>query len=438
MKWKPFFFLVCSVVSALARQGAVETRDGKVFEGAVRFFPDSVLVVNSARDLMVRIPSTNVLELTFPKADDTALLPESWDVITEGGNLPLPWRREDIGNGKMRGNAEFIGSVVRLYSGGRNALEAEDSCHFVYKPVTGDSEIVTRVLQIQRAGAKARAGIMMREGLEASARHVSLALTAGEGGQFTWRDQTGAVAQVSTRPDLVAPYYIKLRRDGDTFTGFKSVNGRTWSILYQVNVTMGQKIYVGLSAAGFGEEFVSRAMLDNFKEAPSLPVSSCVPTVQLLSGSTLSGRIVGLNQSGLYLSGAPGRDPIQPRYIANVLFQWLPSRYSQVLNSGKKGVLLMNGEFVEGDFMGIENGKLILSSVLFGIKFYRMDDELIALVLQKPSRAKAQVEVRTTDGSAWIGTGMEIADNEIVLKDSALGKHSIPIYELAGVRWNQP
>jgi hypothetical protein len=437
MKWKLLVFWLCSLASALARQGAVETRDGKIYEGAIRFLPGSVLVVSSVRDLMVRIPTTNVMELTFHKDEEAALLPDPWEVTAEDGNLPAPWKKEDIGNGKMRGNAEFIGSVVRLYSGGRSVHEAEDACHFVYKPITGDSEIVTRVLQVQRAGARARAGIMMREGLEANAKHVSFALTAGEGGQFTWRDQAGAVAQTSARPGLVAPYYIKLRRDGDTFTAFKSGNGRTWTVLYQVSVPMHPNIYVGLAASGFGEEFVSRAMLDNFKEAPSIPVTACVPTVELLSGSTLAGRIVALNDSGLFLSGSPGRDPIPQRSIANVLFQWLPSRFSSLLNSGKKGVLLTNGEFVEGDFMGIENGKLILSSVLFGIKFYRMDDELIALVLQKPSKAKNLVEVRTTDGSAWTGTGMEIADNEIVLKESALGKHSIPIYDLAGVRWNQ-
>jgi hypothetical protein len=87
--------------------------------------------------------------------------------------------------------------------------------------------------------------------------------------------------------------------------------------------------------------------------------------------------------------------------------------------------------------VGIENGKLILSSVLFGIKFYRMDDELIALVLRKPAQNKSQVEVRTTDGSAWIGTGFEMADNEIVLKESALGKYAIPIYDLAEVRFQR-
>jgi hypothetical protein len=47
---------------------------------------------------------------------------------------------------------------------------------------------------------------------------------------------------------------------------------------------------------------------------------------------------------------------------------------------------------------------------------------------------KNQVEVRTTDGSDWVGTGLEIADNEIILREAGLGKHTIPIYELAEIR----
>lgn len=429
--------LLCSAASLFARQGTVQTRDGKVYEGAVRFFPNSVLVVNSERDLLIHVPTTNVLELTFRQAEESPILPNPWEVTSEDGNIPFPWKKEDVGNGKMRGNVEFVGSVVKLFSGGRSVQEAEDACHFVYKPVKGDSEIVVRVLQVRRSGPHARAGIMMRELLAPEAKHVALSLTTGQGGQFTWREEAGASGQSLPRPGLVAPYYIKMRRDGDTFTGFRSANGRNWNVVHQVNVAMNPEIYVGLAASGFGEEFVSRAILDNFKEAPSVPVTSCVPMMQLLSGSTLSGRVVALNDSGFFLSGSPGREPVPSRYVANILFQWLPSRFSGVLNSGKKGVLLTNGEFVESEFKGIENGKLIMSSVLFGIKFYRMDEDVIALVLQKPLKNKNQVEVRTTDGSAWIGTGMDFADNEIVLKESALGKHSIPIYDLAGLRFNR-
>jgi hypothetical protein len=143
---------------------------------------------------------------------------------------------------------------------------------------------------------------------------------------------------------------------------------------------------------------------------------------------------VALNGSGLFLSGAPAREPLPTRLVANIQFQWLPARWSWLLSSGKKGVLLNNGEFVEGDFIGVEKGKIVVSSILFGIKSYRMDQELIALVLQNPIKNLNPIEVRTTDGSAWFGTAMEMADNEIVLKEPALGRHAIPLYDLAAVR----
>jgi hypothetical protein len=148
----------------------------------------------------------------------------------------------------------------------------------------------------------------------------------------------------------------------------------------------------------------------------------------------MTGRLAAFTNSSLVIPGAPERRIVALNAVANILFQWLPARYSWLLNSGKKGALLTTGEFVEGDLFAIENGKIVISSVLFGLNYYRMDSEVVALVLQKPLRFKNQVEVRTTDGSAWMGTAMEIADNEIVLREPGLGKHTIPIYELAEIR----
>jgi hypothetical protein len=435
MKWKACVVWFCTAATLLARNGAVETRDGKLYEGAIRFYPDSVIVANARRDFIAHIPTTNVLELTFQKEEERFVFPDPWgEIVSPDGNLPFPWKNVDIGKSRIRGNAEYVGSVIRLYSGGVGFSEEMDACHYLYKPVKGDSEIVARVVHIQRPDSNAKAGIMMRESLAENARQVSLTLMAGHAGEFSWREQPAERLHRLARPELVPPYWIKMRRDADTFTAFKSENGRTWTLLHQVPLPMKQDVFVGLSAAGFGEDFLSRATIDNLKEAPSVPVTPWVPTIQLLSGSTMSGRLSAFTNSSLMISGVPERRSVALNAVANVLFQWLPGRYSWLLNSGRKGALLTSGEFVEGDLFAIENGKVVISSVLFGLNFYRMDSEIVALVLQKPLSVKSQVEVRTTDGSAWMGTGMEIADNEIVLREPGLGKHIIPIYDLAEIR----
>jgi hypothetical protein len=435
MNWKACVIWFCTTATLLARNGAVETRDGKVYEGAIRFYRDSVIVANAQLDFIANIPTTNVLDLTFGKDEEQFIFPDPWkEVSSSDGALPFPWKSVDIGKGRIRGNAEYVGSILRLYSGGVGFSEEMDAWHFLYKPVRGDSEIVARVVHIEHPGSHAKAGIMMRESLAENDPQVSLMLTAGHDGQFNWRERPASPAQRLAQAELMPPYWIKLRRDADTFTAFKSSNGRNWAVLHQVTLPMKPDIYVGLSAAGLGEEFLNRATIDNIKEAPSVPVTPWIPTIQFRSGSLSVGRITGFTNGSLILPGFPERRTFALNAVANVLFQWLPARSSWLLNSGKKGVLLASGEFVEGDLFAIENGKLVMSSVLYGINYYRMDSEVIALVLQKPMHVQNQIEVRTNDGSAWMGTALEFAENEVVLKEPGLGRRTIPIYELAEIR----
>ena len=52
-------WLLAATVS-FARQGVVETRDGKSYEGQIRLHPNQVLIANAARDFVVRVELTNL------------------------------------------------------------------------------------------------------------------------------------------------------------------------------------------------------------------------------------------------------------------------------------------------------------------------------------------------------------------------------------------
>jgi hypothetical protein len=61
--------------------------------------------------------------------------------------------------------------------------------------------------------------------------------------------------------------------------------------------------------------------------------------------------------------------------------------------------------------------------------------DVIALVLAKPAMARHDCEVRTVGGSIWLGTDLEIARDEIHLREAALGGCRFSIHELAEIRW---
>ena len=434
-----FFVILCLLLAGpagWARQGALETRDGKVYQGVIRLYPNSLMVANAKRDLLVHVDSTNLLELTFSDAPDpTAMILEKPFVVrSPDGKVPFPWKHEDIGSVQIPGWVDCFSGVFRMYSSGTNILEGSDAFHFMYRSISGDSEMVARVAQVQRTSRQARTGLMMREKLGSDSRQVMIGVTSGQGGFFEARLESGASAIIAERQDFRPPYWIRLRREGNLFSGYKSVNGRNWTLVEETTLNLPQDLFVGLASSGFREDMLTRAMLDNVQEGPSIPLTSFVPRVQLLSGSNLGGRIGSADDAILNFL-EPGRSGVSTPSVAHVLFQYVPARWSWVLNSNKRGVLLMSGEFIDGDFVGIENGRVKISSILHGLRTYRMDSDVIALVLRKPLLAQNPVEIKTTDGSAWVGTDLEIADNEIVLREPALGSRKIPIYELAEVRW---
>jgi len=396
-----------------------------------------VVIVNADKGYLARIGASNLLEVTF-RPQPTGL--RSTERAGNAANrwaeaeLPAPWQSEDIGGAYWPGSARFASGLFRVRSAGTNILEDADSFHFAYKPVRGNSEIVARVIQVQFTDPGAKAGVMMRGDLTADAPCALLAVTAGRRGLFQWREKKGTAASLALQRDMFVPYWIKLKREGDTFTGYKSRNGSRWWLVDQAIVPMPEEIFVGMAVTSGHAERLNRSTFDHVREAPSLAGTSFVPRVELLSGSRVIGPIESADAASIRLAGSPARPPIPVARVSRILFQWVPFRWSDKVAAGRPGVLLTEGDFVEGEFRGVENARLTVSSVLFGMRSYDLHHDVIAVVLRKRQPSRQQFEVRTVDGSTWFGDDLEIGWNEVVLSEAALGRCRFPIYELGEVR----
>jgi len=433
---------ICLAASGLlAREGVVQTRDGHFLDGHIRFESNLVIVANSAKDLLVFVDLTNLAELTF-KQEPAVLRSEAAAV---DGVLPAPWRGEDLGSARLAGAATCHSGLFRLRSWGTNIFGESDAFHFVYKPITGDSEIVARVLQVQSSAPWAKAGLMMRESLAADSRAVLLAMTPGRAGMFQWRETKGDATLGEEQRGMFVPSWIKLRREGDVFTAAKSRNGRQWSPAGRVVIPMGEAIFVGMAVAGVQETTPKRswprnagAVFDNVREALFLENDSFIPIVQLQSGSRAVGRISQADERQIQFAGAPAPSPIPSFSVARILFRWLPDGLSKKLNSGRPGALLASGEFIEGDFKGIEKGQVKMSSVLMGLHSFDLNNELVAVVLRKPYLAPHDYEVKTLNGSVWMGTGLRIERDQVVLQERSLGVQRISVHEVLELKRTAP
>jgi hypothetical protein len=75
------------------------------------------------------------------------------------------------------------------------------------------------VTATQATSGAALAGVMFREALTANSREASLLLTSAGAGVFGRRTSVGGTLATSTATAQALPYWVKLVRSGNSFTG---------------------------------------------------------------------------------------------------------------------------------------------------------------------------------------------------------------------------
>jgi len=420
------------------RMGVVHTRDGQVYAGNIRLENNQLILADLDSASLIPVELEEVRQVNFEEAADSELVPPTAGVPA---GLPQPWAALNVGDGsgQTRGQA----GLFRLAGGAGSLDSTSDQFHFACKTVQGQTEIVARVVDLSRsARSSAMAGLMIRESLAEDSPFVCVALTAGSGGVLSWREKAGSSAQELTLPALAPPYWLKLKRQGDTIAAYRSSTGKRWRLIDRFELPLASEVRVGLAFAAKAaprthERFrpgPERALLDQVREAPSLPLSSFVPRAQLLSGSVVVGPMESSSDNRITFPGAIARPDISLRDIAHLQFQWLGGRQADPVVSGRTGVVLASGEFIDGEFRGLTAHHVRISSVLFGVKNYDSQNEVRAVVFRPAVPVRTPYEVETSEGSRWLARSIQIGENEILIEEPLLGPVRLPIYRLRSIR----
>lgn len=92
-----------------------------------------------------------------------------------------------------------------------------DGFQYVYRTLTGDGEIVARVVSLTNVHVWSKAGVMLCESLTAGSRHAIMLMSGASGSSFQYRATTGgSSAGDSGTPSTTYPRWIRLVRQGTT------------------------------------------------------------------------------------------------------------------------------------------------------------------------------------------------------------------------------
>jgi regulation of enolase protein 1 (concanavalin A-like superfamily) len=185
--------------------------------------------------------------------------------VNASASLPAGWTGADIGAVGLAGSASYSSGTFTVSGSGSDIWNAGDQFNYAYQSVSGDTTIIARVVSENGTQSFAKAGVMIRESLATNSVEASVLLTPTNGVAMEIRPTTGAASiNVTGWIAGVKPaQWLKLVRSGDTFTGYYSADGSSWTQIAATNVTMNSSATAGLAVTSHDNTSLNTATFDN-------------------------------------------------------------------------------------------------------------------------------------------------------------------------------
>src|SRR5579872_1871224 len=222
--------------------------------------------------------------------------------VTTPSGINPSWSSVDVGSVRASGSYTVNGGIYTVQGSGADIWGTADGFQFVAAPMLGDGSITARVVSQSDTASWAKAGVMIRETLGAGARHAAVLVTPAEGVVMQSRTVTNGNSVSILGPFAKAPYWVRLVRSGNSFSGYASADGVNWRLISTQTVTMtASQIYVGLAVSSHANGALSTAVFDHV-QAPTIAPGAVTVTPrnaaltlsqsQQFAVSTLSGATV--------------------------------------------------------------------------------------------------------------------------------------------------
>ena len=136
-----------------------------------------------------------------------------------------------------------------LTGAGTGVGGTNDQFSFAYETRTGDFDLQVTLGSLALSDIWASAGLMARDGLGSNAMFAASFATPGAAGSFFQsRTNTGAAAtRTGSFPVNYPDTWLRLKRAGNTFTGYASLDGAVWSLLGSTTFTAPATLQVGIA-----------------------------------------------------------------------------------------------------------------------------------------------------------------------------------------------
>lgn len=172
------------------------------------------------------------------------------------------FKHTDVGNPAIAGTVTVSQGGFDINAGGADVWGVKDEFNFVYIEKTGDFDFAVRIESLTATHQYTKAGLMAREDLTPGSRHIyfqvfpnNIPRNKNNGGfEYQYRQITDgdmkAIYPLRSEgiPDFPVTFpntWIRLKRIGNKFTGYSSIDGRSWKEYTTFTLDLPEKVYLG-------------------------------------------------------------------------------------------------------------------------------------------------------------------------------------------------
>jgi len=130
---------------------------------------------------------------------------------------------------------ETADGAILMNGIGTDIWDTADEFRYAYLNLNGNGSLTARVDSLADTDAWAKAGVMIRESIDAGSAFAAVYLTGDSGVRYQARlmSREAAVSDTDVATDeqiaLREPVWIRMERTGNTFNGYYSTDGATWT-----------------------------------------------------------------------------------------------------------------------------------------------------------------------------------------------------------------
>ena len=145
-------------------------------------------------------------------------------------------------------NVTYANGKFTLEVAGSDIGGTHDEFVFAYQSI-GDADLIARVDEQEATDDWAKAGVMVRSGLDDDSAYIFCFVTPQNGVVVEMRgtdggNYSGIIAQI---PDVNAPHWVRIQRTGASIACWYSTDGSDWQELYRTALFFDTPSYMGLA-----------------------------------------------------------------------------------------------------------------------------------------------------------------------------------------------